>query len=85
VCALPGWVTRMKWISTYLLLQAEETISVIIPEEQKAFMKGRMMTDHLIDAHQQWKCEEEGLWVAADYSKALILVQWNMLEAILTF
>ena len=46
---------RIKWVSMIILLQAQDAMAQIIPQQQKGFVRGRCMLDHVIDVRGLWE------------------------------
>ena len=62
--------TCLKWITSILSLQLSDIISQITPPQQKGFIKGRFMYDHLYDAFGSWHDMSEGCFLFIDFAKA---------------
>ena len=45
----------LKWISTVILLQTIDALQQLIPQEQKGFLPGRHMVDHIVYARSEWE------------------------------
>ena len=75
----------LKWISTTILLQVIDALQQIIPPEQKGFLPGRQMLDHIIFARSEWEQLPEQIMVAVDFRKAYDSVTFNLMEATLMF
>ena len=76
---------RLKWLKGILLLQLQDALFQIVPQGQKAYLKGRTMYEHIASVQQRW---DRGIgdgwacWVAVDYSKAYDSVSHPMLSAL---
>ena len=75
----------LKWISTTILLQVIDALQQIIPPEQKGFLPGRQMLDHIIFARLEWERLPEQIMVAVDFRKAYDSVTFSLMEASLLF
>ena len=62
--------TCLKWITSILSLQLSDIIAQITPAQQKGFIKGRFMYDHLYDAFGSWHDMHEGCFLFIDFAKA---------------
>ena len=38
---------RLKWLTGVLLLQLQDALFLLVPSQQKAYLRGRTMFDHL--------------------------------------
>ena len=63
-------VTCLKWITATISLQIADIVAQMTPPQQKGFIKGRYMFDHLYDAFGAWKDLKEGCFLFVDFSKA---------------
>ena len=61
---------RTKWLTATLLIMVQDALNQVAPPQQKGFLKGRFMIDHLVSARDLWVSNKEGTYVALDYSKA---------------
>ena len=62
--------TCLKWISATIALQLSDLISQITPKQQKGFIKGRFMQDHLFNAFGCWHDLDSGCFLFIDFAKA---------------
>lgn len=80
---------KLKWLMTIILVQVEDALAQIVPAEQKAYIRGRCMEDHLVSVMATWHTKTPpGIgeaWVAIDYSKAYDSVNHALVEALLIF
>ena len=80
---------KTKWLMTVILVQVEDALALLVPQEQKAYVRGRRMEDHLVSVASTWGAElEEGwadAWIAIDYSKAYDSLNHSLVEAVLEF
>ena len=80
---------KTKWLMMTILVQTEDVFAQIIPLQQKAYLKGRRMEDHLISVMSHWEHPrgQQGAeaWIAIDYSKAYDSVNHGLVEALLEF
>ena len=77
--------TCVKWISTTIMLQVMDALQQIIPPEQKGFLPGRQMVDHLVFARAEWDRLPEQAMVAIDFQKAYDSVSFALMECTLLF
>ena len=61
---------KIKWLTGVLKLCLEILVGFIVPSEQKGFMKGRRMEDHLCSVHSLWMRGSVGAGLSIDFSKA---------------
>ena len=62
---------RLKWLTGVLFLQLQDALFQLVPSEQKAYLRGRTMFDHLASVHPTWHTgpgDEVAAWLALDYS-----------------
>ena len=62
--------TCLKWITSIISLQLEDIVAQITPPQQKGFIRGRYMYDHLYDAFGGWSDLKEGCFLFVDFSEA---------------
>ena len=75
----------LKWVSTVIMLQTIDALQQLIPPEQKGFLPGRHMVDHIVYARSEWERLPEQIMVAVDFRKAYDSVTFTMMEASLRF
>jgi ribonuclease HI len=79
----------MKWIMTTILVQVEDAFAQLIPPQQKAYVRGRRMEDHLTSVAATWGQKMPmgmaDAWLAIDYSKAYDSVNHGLMEALLCY
>ena len=73
----------LKWVSTVIMLQTIDALKQLIPPEQKGFLPGRHMVDHIVYARSDWERLPERIMV--DFRKAYHSVTFTMMEASLRF
>jgi hypothetical protein len=80
---------KLKWMMTTILVQVEDAFAQLIPPQQRAYVKGRSMEDHLVAVACAWGEKlPHGMadaWVGIDYSKAYDSVNHALVEALLAF
>ena len=62
--------TCLKWISATMALQLSDIINQFTPKQQKGFIKGKFMQDHLFNAFGSWHDMETGWFLFIDFAKA---------------
>ena len=60
----------LKWVSTVIMLQTIDALQQLIPPQQKGFLPGRHMVDHIVYARSEWERLPEQIMVAVDFLKA---------------
>ena len=60
----------LKWLSTIILCQLEDLLAHLVPPEQKAFLRGRKMIDHVFHCKGAWHATASGCFAAVDFAKA---------------
>ena len=80
---------KTKWLMTVFLVQIEDVMAQLVPPQQKAYLKGRCMEDHLFSVMADWETPPvRGMgevWVAVDYTKAYDSINHALVEALLMF
>ena len=79
---------RLKWLTGVLFLQLHEALFQLVLPQQKAYLRGRTMLDHLASVQQSWHTglgDEVAAWLVVDYSKAYDSVSHPMMAALLRF
>ena len=72
-----------KWFTGTLLLFLEDLISFVTPKEQKAFLKGRSILDHIWGSGGAWDHYTVGAFLTVDFAKAYDSVQHAYMSAVL--
>lgn len=62
--------TCLKWVSATIAPQLSDLINQITPKQQKGFIKGRFMQDHLFNAFGCWHDLDSGSFFFIDFAKA---------------
>ena len=78
----------MKWLTGILLLRLQDALFQIVPQGEKAYLKGHTMYDHLGSIQQRWDSspgDSCACWVAVDYPKAYDSVSHPMLHALFRY
>ena len=75
----------MKWVTTTIMVQLADVFPQIIPREQKGFVPGRHMIDHLMFARSEWEAHPDQIMVAIDFQKAYDSVTFPMLKVSLLY
>ena len=75
----------LKWITTIIMLQLADALQQFIPQEQKGFLAGRNMVDHIIFARSEWERLPEQIIVAIDFQKAYGSVSFAPMRTTLQF
>ena len=52
--------SKLKWVTMTILLMIEDLLQHLVPPEQKAFIKGRQMVDHIFSARGAWEAMASG-------------------------
>ena len=73
----------LKWITTTMLLQIEDLLQQVVPQEQKGYLRGQQLTDHLWHAAGAWFDMTRGFMRTIDFRKAYDSVTFNYLDAVL--
>ena len=76
--------SKAKWITGTVKLCLQDFLNVIVPMEQKGFMKGRNMDAHLHKVMQIQATNAKGAWVSIDFLKAYDTVGHQIIEALLS-
>ena len=80
---------KVKWVMMTILVQIEDAMAQLVPPQQKAYLRGRRMEDHLLSVMATWETPPNiGMgeaWLAIDYSKAFDSVNHGLVEALLNF
>ena len=63
----------------------QDALNQVTPPQQKGFLKGRFMIDHLVSARDLWVSNKEGIYVALDYSKAYDTVSHFFAESVFRY
>ena len=71
----------LKWLSASLYLMLEDVVAFVTPSEQKAFIKGRFIFDHIWNARGALQAMQEGVMIPIDFSKAYDSIQHNYMVA----
>ena len=70
-----------KWVTGTLYLMIEDIVRFVTPPEQKAFIRGRFIFDHIWDVRGGWTAMNEGICISIDFSKAYDSVHHNYFAA----
>ena len=62
--------TCYKWLSAVILSQSIDAIQQITPPQQKGFLPGRQMVDHITHVRMEWENSPDIILVSVDFSKA---------------
>ena len=73
-----------KWVSMTLYLMLQDPLLYATPPEQKGFMKGRFIFEHIWEARAAWTAMDYGLFLSIDFSKAFDSVHHNYFIAFFT-
>ena len=80
------WQNSMfRWFTGTLLLLLEDFISFVTPKEQKAFIRGRSILDHISGSRGAWDHYTVGAFLTVDFAKAYDGVQRAYMCAILEY
>ena len=71
----------LKWLSASLYLMLQDVVAFVTPSEQKAFIQGRFIFDHIWNARGAWQAMQEGVMIPIDFSKAYDSIQHNYMVA----
>ena len=74
-----------KWFTGTLLLLLEDLISFVTPREQKAFLKGRSILDHIWGSRGAWDHYTVEAFLTVDFAKASDSVQHSYMVAVLEY
>ena len=74
---------KAKWITGTMKLCLQDFLNVMVPMEQKGFMKGRNMDDHLYKVMHIQASNVKGAWVSIDFLKAYDKMGHQIIEALL--
>ena len=74
-----------KWFTSTLLLLLEDLISFVTPKEQKAFLRGRSILDHIWGSRGAWDHYTVGAFLTVDFAKAYDSVQHAYMRAVLEY
>ena len=74
-----------KWVTTTIMVQLADVFPQIILREQKGFVRGRHMIDHLLFARSEWERNPDQIMVAIDFQKAYDSVTFPMLTVSLLY
>ena len=75
---------RLKWLTGVLLLQLHDAMFQLVPSQQKAYLMGRTMFDHLASVQRTPHTgprDEVADWLVVDYSNAYDSVSHPMMAA----
>ena len=67
------------------MLQLADALQQLIPQEQKGFLAGRNMVDHIIFARSEWERLPEQIMVAIHFQKAYDSVSFALMRTTLQF
>ena len=80
---------KTKWVMMTILVQIEDAVAQLIPPQQKAYVRGRRMEDHLVSVAAHWETPvgpgAAEAWLAVDFQKAFDSVNHALVEALLQF
>ena len=76
--------TCLKWITGIISLQLSDVVAQITPPQQKGFIRGRFMYDHLYDAFGGWSGLKEGCFLFVDFLKAYDSVTYQFASSFFT-
>ena len=74
-----------KWFTGTILLLLEDLISFVTPKEQKAFLKGRSILDHIWGSRGAWDYYTVGAFLTVDFAKAYDSLQHTYMTAFLEY
>ena len=74
-----------KWFTGTLLLLPEDMISSVTLREQKDFLKGRSILDHIWGSRGAWEHYTVGAFLTVDFAKAYDSVQHAYISAVLEY
>ena len=69
-CPITLLNSRTKWLTGILKIGLEGVLQTVVPPEQRGFMTGRSMEDHLLEVTRRWRSGAKGVWVSIDFAKA---------------
>ena len=71
-----------KWVTATIYLMMEDLVAYVTPTEQKAFIKGRFIFDHIWNVRGAWEGMSQGLVVSIDFAKAYEAMHHNYMTAL---
>ena len=74
-----------KWFTGTILLLLEDLFSFVTPKEQKAFLKGRSILDHMWGSRGAWDYYTVGAFLTVDFAKAYDSLQHTYMTAFLEY
>ena len=74
---------KAKWITGTMKICLQHFLNVVVPMEQKGFMKGRNMDAHLYNVMYIPASYVKGAWVSIDFLKAYDKMRQQIIEALL--
>ena len=66
-----------KWVTATVYLMMEDLVAFVTPLEQKAFIKGRFIFDHIWNVRGAWEAMRQGLVISIDFAKAYDSIHHN--------
>ena len=75
--------SRWKWVTMTLKRGLQDCLETVIPPNQKGFVQGRNMHEHLFAVQDIQREGGTGAWLAMDFTKASDTVSHPVLEAFL--
>ena len=75
----------LKWMSTVVLLQTVDALQQSIPPEQKGFLPGHQMVDHIVYARSEWARLPEQVMVAVYFQKGYDSVTFTLMKTTLLY
>ena len=74
---------KAKWVTGTMKICLEDFLNVMVPMEQKGFMKGRNLDAHLYNVMYIQSSNVKGAWVSIDFLKAYDKMGHQIIEALL--
>ena len=57
--------SALKWVTATILLHLKDLIIYLTPPDQRGFVPGRNLHNHLFEVHVSWRAMENGLFAKA--------------------
>ena len=70
-----------KWVTATVYLMLEDSVAFVTPPEQKAFIKGRFIFDHMWNVRGSWEAMRYGLVISIGFAKAYDSIHHNYMAA----
>ena len=72
---------KAKWVTGILAIALQDVVNMGVPSQQKGFMRGRQMMEHLKAVHSMKS--KKGTWFSLDLSKAFDSTSYLVMEVLL--